>query len=83
LGFLLPTSRLVRISLIGIAGGPLLIVGFLAVLFGFAVQYISLAGFSVLLVALFEFTLGVWRVVNGLNRSTIASLSTNPENLEN
>jgi len=38
-------------------------------------QRSSLAGLSALLVALFEFSLGVWLVVKGFNSSAIASLT--------
>ena len=69
LGFLLYRSRLVPrvLSLIGIVGGPVLIVGYLAVIFGLVGQHSSLAGLSALLVALFEFSLGVWLIVKGFN----------------
>ena len=69
LGFLLYRSRLVPrvLSLIGIVGGPVLIVGYLAVMFGLVGQHSSLAGLSALLVALFEFSLGVWLIVKGFN----------------
>jgi hypothetical protein len=87
LGFLLYKSRLVprALSLIGIAGGPLLLVGYLAILFGLVGQHTSLAGLSALLVALFEFSLGIWLTVKGFNPSAITSLAakteTNPATL--
>ena len=76
LGFLLYQSRLVPrvLSLIGIVGGPVLLVGYLAVLFGLIGQHAPLAGLSALPVALFEFSLGVWLVVKGFNPSAITSL---------
>ena len=76
LGFLLYQSRLVPrgLSLIGIVGAPLLLVGYLAVLFGLIGQHAPLAGLSALPVALFEFSLGVWLIVKGFNPSAIASL---------
>jgi len=57
LGFMLYKSRLVPrgLSLIGIVGGPLLVIGYLAVLFGAIDQHGALAGLSALLVAVFEF----------------------------
>jgi len=83
LGFLLYKSRLVprALSLIGLVGGPLLIAGYIAVLFGLIGQHAPLAGLSALPVALFEFSLGVWLVVKGFNPSAIASLSTTTSNL--
>ncbi len=83
LGFLLYKSRLVprALSLIGIVGGPVLIAGYIAVLFGLIGQHAPLAGLFALPVALFEFSLGVWLVVKGFNPSAIASLSTTTSNL--
>jgi hypothetical protein len=77
LGFLLYRSRLVprALSLIGIVGGPLLIAGYIAVLFGLVGQHAPLAGLSAIPVALFEFSLGVWLTVKGFNPSAITSLS--------
>jgi hypothetical protein len=69
LGFLLYRSRLVPrgLSLIGIVGGPVLLVGYIAILFGLIGQHGALAGLSALLVALFEFSLGVWLIVKGFD----------------
>ena len=77
LGFLLYKSRLVprSLSLIGIVGGPVLLVGYIAVLFGLIGQHASLAGLSALPVALYEFSLGVWLTVKGFNPSEITSES--------
>jgi hypothetical protein len=77
LGFLLYKSRLVprSLSLIGIVGGPVLVAGYIAVMFGLIGQHTPLAGLSALLVALFEFSLGVWLIIKGFNPSAIASLS--------
>ena len=76
LGFLLYKSRLVprALSLIGLVGGPLLIAGYIAVLFGLVGQHAPLAGLSALLVALFEFSLGVWLTVKGFNPSATNDL---------
>jgi hypothetical protein len=76
LGFLLYRSRLVPrgLSLIGIVGGPILIAGYLAVMFGLLGQHASLAGLSAMPVALFEFSLGVWLTVKGFKSSALASL---------
>jgi Domain of unknown function (DUF4386) len=75
LGFLLYKSRLVprALSLIGIVGGPVLIAGYIAVLFGLIGQHSALAGLSALLVALFEFSLGILLTVKGFNPSAITS----------
>lgn len=77
LGFLLYKSRLVprALSLIGIVGGPVLIAGYLAVMFGLIGQNDPLKGLAALLVALFEFSLGVWLVVKGFNQAASVSLS--------
>jgi hypothetical protein len=45
------------------------------VMFGLIGQHAPLAGLSALLVALFEFSLGVWLVVKGFNSSAIATLT--------
>jgi hypothetical protein len=77
LGFLLYRSRLVPrgLSLIGIVGGPVLLVGYFAVLFGLLGQHAPLAALTALPVALFELSLGVWLTVKGFNPSAITSLS--------
>jgi hypothetical protein len=82
LGILLYQSRLVPrgLSLIGIVGAPVLLAGYLAVMFGLIGQHAPLAGLSALLVALFEFSLGVWLVVKGFNSSAIASLTAGTTN---
>lgn len=69
LGYLLYQSRLVprSLSLIGLLGGPLLLLGYIAVLFGFIGQHDPLAMISAIPVALFEFSLGIWLVVKGFN----------------
>lgn len=67
LGLLLYKSRLVprALSLIGMVGAPLLIVGYIAILFG-AIDRISVpALLSAVPVAVFEFSLGIWLVVKG------------------
>jgi hypothetical protein len=73
LGYLLYKSRLVprALSMIGLVGGPVLIAGYLAVLFGLIGQHAPLAGLAALPVALFEFSLGVWLIVKGFNPSAI------------
>jgi hypothetical protein len=76
LGVLLYQTRLVPrvLSRIGIIGAPLLVVGFLAMLFGLIEQGGPLAALSALLVAIFEFSLGVWLVVKGFNPTAVAAL---------
>ena len=81
LGFMLYKSRLVPrgLSLIGIVGGPVLVAGYIAVMFGLIGRLAPLAALSALPVALFEFSLGVWLVVKGFNPSAITSLSAEME----
>jgi uncharacterized protein DUF4386 len=76
LGFLLYKSRLVprALSLIGIVGGPVLIAGFLAVVFGVIGRQAPLAVLSALPVFLFELSLGIWLIVKGFNRSAATKL---------
>ena len=71
LGFLLYQSRLVPrgLSLIGIVGGPILLAGYFAVMFGLLGQHAPLAALSAIPVTLFEFSLGVWLVVKGFKTS--------------
>ncbi|NOT94558.1 MAG: DUF4386 domain-containing protein [Ferruginibacter sp.] len=67
LGLLLYKSRLVprALSLIGIFGAIPLIAGYVAVMFGIIEQHSALAGLSALLVAIFEFSLGIYLVTKG------------------
>jgi hypothetical protein len=76
LGFLLYKSRLVprALSLIGIVGGPVLIAGFLAVIFGVIGPAAPLRALSALPVFLFELSLGIWLIVKGFNRSAANEL---------
>ncbi len=78
LGFMLYQSRLVprALSRIGLIGSPVLIIGFLLVLFGAIGQRSSLAGLLALPVAFFEFVLGVWLVVKGFNPEAVAALES-------
>ncbi|MCW3119067.1 MAG: hypothetical protein JWM28_3149, partial [Chitinophagaceae bacterium] len=75
LGFLLYQSRLVPrgLSLIGIIGAVPLIAGYIAVLSGLIGQHAPLAGLAALLVALFEFSLGIYLVVKGFKPSPITA----------
>ena len=71
-------SRLVprALSWIGLIGSPLLIIGYLLVLFGAIGQHSSLAALCALPVALFEFALGVWLVVKGFNPEAVSALES-------
>jgi Domain of unknown function (DUF4386) len=84
LGVLLYQSRLVPrgLSLIGIVGAPLLLAGYIAVMFGLIGQHAPLAALSALLVALFEFSLGIWLIAKGFKPSAIASLYAKTETNE-
>jgi hypothetical protein len=75
LGFLLYQSRLVprALVLIGIVGSVPLIAGYIAVMFGAIGQHSPLAGLAALLVALFEFSLGIYLVVRGFKPSHITN----------
>jgi branched-subunit amino acid transport protein AzlD len=76
LGFLLYQSRLVprALSMIGIVGGPILIAGFIAMMFGLVGRLDPLAGLSAIPVALFELSLGVWLIVKGFSPKAVAAL---------
>jgi hypothetical protein len=75
LGFLLLQSRLVPrgLSLIGIVGGPVLLIGYFAILFGLMGQHAPLAGLFAIPVALFEFSLGIYLVIKGFKPSPITA----------
>ena len=75
LGFLLYKSRLVPrgLALIGIVGAAPLIAGYLAMMFGYIGQQSPLAGLAALLVAVFEFSLGIYLVIKGFRPSAITS----------
>jgi hypothetical protein len=78
LGFLLYQSRLVPrgLSLVGIVGGPLLLAGYFAVMFGLLGQHDGLAGLSAIGVAVFELSLGVWLIVRGFNPQAVEVLES-------
>jgi hypothetical protein len=82
LGFLLYKSRLVprALALIGIVGAPILVVGYIAVLFGLIGRLAPLAALSAVPVALFEFSLGIWLIVKGFNSAAIVSLLAKTRN---
>jgi len=76
LGFLLFQSRLVprSLSMIGIVGGPVLLAGYIAVLFGLIGQHAPSTALAAIPVALFEFSLGVWLIAKGFNSSVANEL---------
>ena len=78
LGFMLYKSRLVPrgLSMIGIIGGPLLLAGYFAVMFGLLGQHDGLAGLSAIGVAIFEFSLGLWLIFKGFNLQAVAALES-------
>jgi hypothetical protein len=78
LGVMLYRSRLVprRLALIGIVGGPLLVIGYLAVLSDTIGQHGALAGLFALPVAVFEFSLGVWLIVKGFDPNAVVALES-------
>lgn len=78
LGLLLYKSRLIprTISLIGIFGAFPLIAGYIVVMFNGAPQHGTLAGLAGILVALFEFSLGLWLVVKGFSAKAVATLES-------
>ncbi len=78
LGTLLYRSRLVprALSVIGIIGGPVLIAGYLAIMFGLIGRLDPLAALSAVPVALFEFSLGIWLVARGFNSQAITDIES-------
>ena len=75
LGFMLYKSRLVPkgLAIIGIVGALPLIAGYLAMMFGVIERNSPMAGLSAVLVALFEFSLGIYLVVKGFKLSPITA----------
>ncbi|PKL77999.1 MAG: DUF4386 domain-containing protein [Ignavibacteriae bacterium HGW-Ignavibacteriae-4] len=71
LGVLLYQSRLVPrwLSVIGIVGAFPLFVGYFALMFGFIERSSPLTGSSAIMVAFFEFTLGIYLLVKGIRKS--------------
>ena len=74
LGYLLYQSRLVprALSMIGMLGALPLIAGYIAMMFGMVERNSPIAGLSAVLVALFEFSLGVYLIVKGFKPSPIS-----------
>jgi hypothetical protein len=75
LGVLLFKSRLVPrgLSLIGIIGAIPLLTAYFAIMFGFIERTSILAGTSAILVALFEFSLGIVLLIKGIRKTNFAS----------
>jgi hypothetical protein len=71
LGVLLYQSRIVPrwLSVIGITGAFPLFAGYFALMFGFIERSSPLTGVSAIMVAFFEFTLGIYLLVKGLRKS--------------
>lgn len=76
LGYLLYKSRLVprTLSIVGMVGALPLFAGYLAIMFGVIDRVSPWAGLSALLVALFEFSLGIYLVVKGFKSSSVTSI---------
>ncbi|WP_337043712.1 DUF4386 domain-containing protein [Emticicia sp. 17c] len=72
LGLLLYRSGLVPrfLALIGIAGGLPLLAGYFALIFGLIDRISPLAGLSALMVAVFEFSLGIYLLFKGFKASS-------------
>jgi hypothetical protein len=51
------------------------LLGYLVVMLGLVEQHAPIAGLSAILVALFEFSLGLWLVFKGFNAQAVARLS--------
>jgi hypothetical protein len=75
LGFLLYHSRLVPrgLSLIGIVGGPVLLLGFFSIQFGFIGQHDPLVPLFAIPVALFEFSFGIYLIIKGFKPSPVTA----------
>ena len=72
LGFLLYQTRLVPrgLSLLGLIGGPVLLVGDISVLFGIIGQHEPSTALFAVPVALFEFSLGIYLIFKGFNSTS-------------
>ncbi|HEX6219631.1 MAG TPA: DUF4386 domain-containing protein [Acidimicrobiia bacterium] len=80
LGTLLYKSRLVPriLPVLGLVGAPLLIAGVVGTMFGLWEQVNVVSGIAVLLIAGWEFFLGVYLVVKGFRPSGVANLNAAP-----
>jgi Domain of unknown function (DUF4386) len=75
LGSLLYQSRLVPriLPVLGFIGAPLLVISFLATLFGFWTQVSPASGLLTIPIAVWEFSLGVYLIVKGFRPSPITA----------
>lgn len=75
LGLLLYKSRLVPriLSLTGMVGSVPLIAGYFALIFGWIERTSPMAGLSAVLVAVFEFSLGIYLVVKGFKPTPLSN----------
>lgn len=82
LGYLLYKSRLVprALSIIGLVGAPILVIGFISVLLGLIGRFDPLAVLTAVPVALFEFSLGILLVAKGFNPKAPLILSAKTNN---
>lgn len=78
LGFMLYKLRLVPrvLALIGIIGAFPLLAGYFGILFGLIGQHSALAGLSAVLVALFEFSLGLYLIIKGFKNLPVKEYTT-------
>jgi hypothetical protein len=76
LGYLMYTSALVPrgMAVLGLIGGPLIIVSGLGVLFGVIEAGGVVQGLATIPEALWELSLGIWTIVRGFNPSAVARL---------
>jgi hypothetical protein len=77
LGTLLYRSRLVPriIPALGLVGAPLLFAAFIAIFFGAIDQVSPVSGLATALVAVWEFSVGMWMTFKGFNPSAVAALT--------
>lgn len=77
LGSLMYKSRLLprALPVSGFIGAPLLIAGAVGMLFGLWGPVSPLAGLGALLLAIWEFGMGIWLVVKGFNPDAVAELT--------
>jgi hypothetical protein len=86
LGYVLYRSRLVPrvLPMLGLIGAPILITAVVATQFGVLEQYSLLGGLAAIPIAVWEFSLGLWLVFKGFNRSaTILEPSVGPNVVSN
>lgn len=72
LGTLLYKSRLVPrgLALVGIIGAFVLFAGYFAIMFGYIDRFSVFSGASALMVAVFEFSVGIYLLIKGLKKQT-------------